>query len=100
MRSLLRPFAISLVAILSLALLPLAGVVISTVIADVAGCPLNEGGSYPCIIFGSDIGGLLSFLFVAGWLMLVTIPVGGVAFGVWVVALVVTVVRHHLKHRA
>ncbi len=56
------------------------------------GCRLDEAGTYPCVVAGVDVGGLLSFLFVLGWLMLVTIPVGVLAGSGGLVAWVVWLV--------
>ncbi|GGF65229.1 hypothetical protein GCM10007301_26230 [Azorhizobium oxalatiphilum] len=53
---------------------PLLGVLISTEAASALGCRLNEGGTYPCLVLGMDIGDLLYTLFVLGWLMLLTAP--------------------------
>lgn len=63
--------------------MPLLGVLISGELASALGCPLNEGGTYPCIVLGVDIGGLLATLFVLGWLMLVTFPFMLITAGLW-----------------
>jgi hypothetical protein len=47
---------------------------------------------HPCVINGQDYGHLLYTLGVAGWFMLVTLPLGGLAGAAWLVAL--------LLHRA
>ncbi|BDP43147.1 hypothetical protein DAETH_31160 [Deinococcus aetherius] len=68
-----------LLAVLAWALFtfgPLLGVLLSSWVAGANGCRLDEAGTYPCVVAGVDVGGLLSTLFVLGWLMLVTIPVG------------------------
>ncbi|MPY67166.1 hypothetical protein F8S09_10745 [Deinococcus sp. SDU3-2] len=57
---------------------PLLGVMIASAVAGAFGCRLDEAGSYPCVVAGVDVGGLLSTLFVMGWLMLLTIPLGAV----------------------
>lgn len=54
--------------------MPLLGVLVSSELASALGCPLNEGGTHPCLLLGMDIGDLLYTLFVLGWLMLVTAP--------------------------
>jgi len=57
---------------------PLLGVLVASAVAGAFGCRLDEAGSYPCMVAGVDVGGLLSTLFVLGWLMLLTLPLGAV----------------------
>lgn len=57
-----------------LCLLPLASVLASATIAALAGCELNEASTSVCSIAGVDIGGLLSAMFVMGWMALITLP--------------------------
>lgn len=68
---------------------PLLGVLIASAVANANGCRLDEAGTYPCVVAGQDVGGLLGSLFVLGWLMLLTIPVGAVlglvGGGLWLV---------------
>jgi hypothetical protein len=49
---------------------------------------VDEGSVHPCIINGKDYGQLLYTLGVLGWLMLVTIPGGVFAFGIWLIVLI------------
>ncbi|MET0314580.1 MAG: hypothetical protein ABW275_09325, partial [Hansschlegelia sp.] len=58
----------SFAAVLLLAFLPLILALGASVIADAAGCRLDEGGVYPCVISGVDIGDTLAVMFVMGWL--------------------------------
>ena len=45
-----------------------------------AGCQVDEGSVHSCIVFGHEIGPLLYSMFVAGWFVLLTFPLGvGVA---------------------
>ncbi|MCA2012806.1 hypothetical protein [Pararhodobacter sp. CCB-MM2] len=69
---------------IALGLLPVLGVVLSSGIAEVAGCALNEGGVQPCVILGLDWGPVLAFLFVGGWFFFLTAPValGGMLLGI------------------
>jgi hypothetical protein len=70
-----------LIAVLLWALLtfgPLLGVLLASAVASANGCRLDEAGAYPCVVAGVDVGGLLSGLFVLGWLMLLTLPLGAV----------------------
>lgn len=55
---------------------PLLSAFLASWIAELNGCQVNEGGAYPCLVAGRDIGGTLAFLFTLGWLALITIPVG------------------------
>lgn len=64
--------------LLVIGVLPLLSVFLSTVIADAAGCELNEASVNPCVIAGVDVGGALTGMFVSGWLMLVSLPIGAV----------------------
>jgi hypothetical protein len=68
---------------------PIASVVIAGSIADANGCMLDEGSVHPCIINGADWGDSLYTLGVLGWFMLATMPMGGLAFLVWLVVLIV-----------
>jgi hypothetical protein len=83
-----RGLVAALLLILVLALLPVASVLLSSVVADAAGCRLDEGGFHPCVILGADWGGVLGTMFVLGWLALVTLPLGAVALAAWAVAAV------------
>lgn len=85
-----------LFAILFVALAPVVGVLIASGIADANACVLHEGDSHPCMVGGRDVGGLLYGLFVLGWLMLATIPMGTVALVGWVLVLGV----HYLRWRS
>ena len=66
-----------------LALLPLLGLLLTGLVAGVLGCEVNEGGPTPCMVFGSDIGGLLSAMLTMGWFGLVTIPLLMGLVGIW-----------------
>lgn len=64
-------FCIALIAVA-----PLLSVLLSSAIAAATGSRLDEAGVHPCIVLGVDLGPLLNFMFVCGWFMLLTIPVG------------------------
>jgi threonine/homoserine efflux transporter RhtA len=83
----------TLTAIAAFALFPLICALISLSIADAAGCRVDEAGSYPCIIFGTDIGESLGFLFVFGWLGMATIPLGLACFLFWTGFLIARIIR-------
>ena len=62
---------------------PLISVMIAGSIASWNGCTLHEGFVNPCVINGRDIGETLYAMGVMGWFMLVTIPLGALAFIAW-----------------
>ncbi len=81
--------AIVLVVILCVIAAPIISVVIAGSIADAHGCVLNEGSINPCIVDGKDMGQTLYTMGMMGWLMIATIPAGGVALIIWLVVLVI-----------
>lgn len=82
------PYALVLALILLFALAPVISVVIAGGIANAYGCRLDEAGVHPCVIGGTDYGEMLEMMFVLGWLMLMTLPAGAIAFLIWVVVLI------------
>jgi hypothetical protein len=64
---------------------PLISVMIAGTIASWNGCTLHEGFVNPCVVNGRDVGETLYAMGVMGWFMLVTIPLGLLAFIVWTV---------------
>lgn len=86
-------YALVLMLILVLALLPLLSALGAGAIASANGCALDEGSVHPCIIGGADRGDLLYELGVLGWLMLATIPLGAIATVVWAIVLAVHLTR-------
>lgn len=79
---------LSLALILLFAFAPIISVLLASAIASSAGCDLNEAVATSCIVMGWEMGPSLTSMFVAGWYMLLTLPVGLVAFGAWVLVLV------------
>lgn len=79
MRTIRRTMAILAV----IALLPLLAVLLTATVAGIVGCEVNEGGATPCIVLGTDIGGILSGLMVTGWFSLMTIPALMALAGCW-----------------
>lgn len=65
---------------------PILSVLISSAIAGALGAQLDEGSQHPAYLLGVDIGGLLSMMFVMGWLALVTIPTGLIALVAFTIA--------------
>jgi purine-cytosine permease-like protein len=88
-------YATAFVVIVLFALAPLISVAVSSWIAEANGCVLNEADSHPCPVWGVDLGGLLVIMFVMGWFMLATIPLGGGALIVWLVLVLI----HYLAWR-
>jgi len=88
-------YGLALVVIVLLSALPLIGALIAEWLAQSNGCALNEGSTNPCIIMGADWGEALYTLFVLGWLMLATMPLGMVAIMVMIVVLII----HYLAWR-
>ncbi len=75
--------------ILLFTLLPLFSVLFTAAVAEVNGCQVDEGSAHICMVMGQDWGELLYFTGVMGWLMLVTFPLGGGAFIVWLIILII-----------
>ena len=80
---------IVLALIALVALSPIGSVVACGWIANAHGCKVDEGSVHPCIINGKDYGHMLYSMGVLGWLMLLTLPGGALAAGVWAVVLIV-----------
>ncbi|MBB3809192.1 hypothetical protein [Pseudochelatococcus contaminans] len=78
---------------------PIISVMVSSWIADNAGCVLHEGSKNPCIVFGHDIGRLLYTMFVMGWLGLATLPIGALALAGWCLVVLAHVVRALWRRR-
>jgi hypothetical protein len=66
--------------IVSWTVFPIACVLLVAIVSGVCGCSVNEGSPTPCIVFGTDIGRMLYTLGVMGWLSIVTLPTGAIAF--------------------
>lgn len=80
---------ILLMLVLLFALWPVASVATAGLLAEANGCILHEGFTNPCMIGGADQGPTLYALFVMGWFMLATLPLGGGALLVWLVVLII-----------
>lgn len=80
-----RGLAILFALCLLIGIAPILSMLIATGIASAAGCMLNEGGSYPCLILGADWGETLNFMFVGAWFFFLTFPlalIGALGLGV------------------
>jgi hypothetical protein len=81
-------YLLALVVIFGFAFAPIGSVLVCGAIANAYGCKVDEGSVHPCIIKGQDYGHLLYTLGVLGWLMLVTLPAGLLAFVIWLIILI------------
>ena len=86
---LVRIYGYSLLAILLFAVFPVISVMLTSFIATPLGCKVSEAAIHPCVVTGVDIGGVLNFMGVLGWLMLATLPIGAICLAIWIVALIV-----------
>lgn len=67
-------FRRAIIAIAALCMLPMAAVILSAVLAALLGCELKDSGIKACTVLGVEFSGLLSTLFTAGWMALLTLP--------------------------
>jgi hypothetical protein len=98
-RKLVLIYSLALAAIVLLAILPLISVIGAGMVANSAGCQLDEGSVHPCLINGSDYGETLYFFGVLGWLSLVTLPFGAMALLAWLAILLIHIVMRRLKNK-
>jgi len=75
-----RRFFLIQAVIVLLAIFPLLSAFAAEGVANYFGCELHEGFVNPCVAFGQDIGNHLSSSFVMGWLTLITLPLGFIAW--------------------
>jgi hypothetical protein len=85
--------------ILFFTLLPLFSVLICEGIASYAGCRVDEGSVHPCMVGGNDIGELLYGMFVMGWMLLLTMPVGMLLLTCWFVFFALKFIRARGKKK-
>jgi hypothetical protein len=69
--------------IVSWTVFPVFCAFIAMVVSAISGCTVSGGPQRPCIIFGVDVGRTLYVLSAMGWLGLVTLPSGGIAFALY-----------------
>ena len=79
---------------------PILSVTIASAVASHFGGKLDEGGPHPCIIHGVDVGGTLYSMFVAGWLMLLTLPIGFLAILMFTLKLLQARLRNRRRDAA
>ena len=80
-------------ALIGIGLLPVGSVWWASSFAKAHGCILHEGNATPCIVDGVDYGDTLYTAFVAGWLMLASLPVALLGLALLAVALVLWIIR-------
>lgn len=80
-------------ALIGIGLLPVISVWWASSFAKAHGCTLHEGNATPCIVDGVDHGDTLYTAFVAGWLMLVSLPVALLGMVLLAVLLVLWIIR-------
>lgn len=93
----MKIFRIAMILVLLFCLTPAISVISSSLIADAYDCPLHEGFANPCVINGADWGETLAGMFVAGWFMLMTLPVLVFALVVWISVEIIAVLRARLN---
>lgn len=87
--------------ILAWTIWPAVLVAVAGSIASANGCQVDEGSVHPCIVNGRDMGEQLYGMGVMGWFMLITIPTGLLALGVYGAVLVaVWLVRRARRRKA
>ena len=64
---------------------PVLSVLAASLIASWNGCRLHEGFANRCVVYGTDMGGLLYSMGVLGWFMLMTLPIGAMSLIAWTV---------------
>ncbi|MGB3692937.1 MAG: hypothetical protein WA865_06315 [Spirulinaceae cyanobacterium] len=94
MKQLLKRYKFPLLVILSSVLfgfLPIISVILASIIANIGDCTLHEGYTNPCEIGPFDLGETLYSMFVAGWFIFLSLPIGLLGFAIGTVFLFVKV---------
>jgi hypothetical protein len=76
-------FRLATGAVIFVASLPVLSVIAASAAAEIFGCRLHEGSVNACPAFGVDIGPTLYHMFVAGWYMVLTLPILAGAAALW-----------------
>jgi hypothetical protein len=79
-------FIVLLVLILVFALWPAVVSMVPPAIAQAFGCETDFNRAIPCVIGGTDWGQTIYEYQLVGYLLLYTVPVGGVALAIWLAA--------------
>jgi len=89
----------TLIAASLLALVPLALIMLTALLALIFGCEVNEAAPQACNVLGFDIGALLGGLLALGWLGLLTIPALLYLAPIWLAAEAVAWLVRRRRHR-
>ncbi len=84
---------LSLALIIVFAMWPLVAAIAAGSIGASMGCRVDEAGFYPCPILGYDAGTLLGVMFVSGWFVFLTVPLGAIAALIWLAFAVAVMIR-------
>ena len=90
-------YGIALVLIGLVAFGPVLAAMAADAIAAANGCSMADGADHTCLIGGLDLGPVLYFFYLLGWLTLITLPLGVIGLMVWGVVLVVHLVRYSTR---
>lgn len=88
----MKTFRIIAILALFVLLLPVVLPLLGVLVAQAAGCQMNEAGASPCLVFGVDLGGTLAFLGVVPWLGFYTLPLGAALLALWIAVEVISVI--------
>lgn len=75
--------------LLIIGLLPLFSALFTATLADIFDCRADEGGAYPCIVAGVDIGELLSSGGMMVWLAVFSLPFVALPAFLWLMFVVI-----------
>lgn len=81
-----------------LALGPFAAIMLIALLAAALGCQLNEAAPGPCVVYGADVGSLLSGMLVTGGLVQITIPILIALLAAWLVIEGVGWIVRRMRH--
>ena len=93
-------FLLGAVLIVLVAAAPVISVAIASGVASSLGCDLDEGNIHPCLFQGIDLGGTLYTMFVLGWLMLATLPLGVLALATLILTWTILAVQNRRRATA
>ena len=88
---------LSLALIVVFAIMPLVIAIAAGMFGASMGCRVDEAGFYPCPVLGQDVGAALGLMFVSGWFVFFTLPLGAIAAMVWLAVAVVIFIRRKRK---
>jgi len=74
--------------IILLSLFPVLLAMLAGGIGGSMGCNINEAGTDECIRAGIHFGTLLNGMVVIGWLAILTVPAGVIAFIMWTIIVI------------